>query len=113
MDVSCGDDSTIIDTVSLYHDQIDIAIGNDISRSQIEILSSLRTDDRIESYKRLFFTNHNASNLPFKQDFFDVVLCKNTLHHMPNRESLEGLLSSCFSCGKELLIVEIEDPLIT
>lgn len=113
LDVSCWDDSTIIDALFLYHNQIDIAIGNDISRSQIEILSSLRTNQCIDTHKRLFFTNHNASSLPFKQNSFDVVLCKNTLHHMPNKDALEDLLKSCFSCWKELLIVEIENPLMT
>jgi ubiquinone/menaquinone biosynthesis C-methylase UbiE len=108
LDLSCWDDSLLLDT-KLKYDNISIAVGNDISRSQIELLS--------EKYNKVdhgvFFTNHNASDMPFNPNYFDIVLCKNTLHHMPSRESLISLLDSSYNCSKEILFIEIENPNIT
>ncbi|MFA7285155.1 MAG: methyltransferase domain-containing protein [Candidatus Absconditabacterales bacterium] len=108
LDVSCGDDSLLIDT-TLCDNNIDIAIGNDISRSQIQLLNQQYGHGE----HGVFFTNHNATALPYKHEYFDVTLCKNTLHHMPSRKAMISLFQSILHCSKEILLVEIENPLIT
>lgn len=100
IDVSCGEDKFIF---NLSRDLgINLAVGNDISWSQIELLN--------DSYQEVIFTNHNAASLPFMEKIFDVAYCSNTLHHMPNKKTLISLLNSMERIAKKLVIVEIENP---
>lgn len=99
LDVSCGDNSLLF---SLKYDKnFEFIVANDISWSQIEL---------IPPQKDLFFTNHNAITLPFRDNVFDFVYCSNTLHHIPNKENLINLLNSLLRVGKKIVIYEIEDP---
>ncbi|HAN10036.1 MAG TPA: class IV adenylate cyclase [Clostridiales bacterium] len=104
VDVSCGEDSFLSKLADLNLTKY--VIGNDISWSQIEILSS-----KIKNPKVLF-TNHNAVYFPFKESIFDVSYCSNTLHHMPGKDHLIGMLRKMFEVSKKIVIVEIEDPKI-
>lgn len=102
IDVSCGEDEFIF---NLSRDLgINLAVGNDISWSQIELLN--------DNYQEVIFTNHNAASLPFMEKVFDVAYCSNTLHHMPNKKTLISLLNSMERIAKKLIIVEIENPSI-
>lgn len=102
LDISCGDNSLLF---SLEYDEtFEFIVANDISWSQIEL---------IPKQDNVFFTNHNAITFPFKNDAFDFVYCSNTLHHMPNKASVDRLLSSLLRIGKKIVIYEIEDPKIT
>lgn len=105
LDISCGDDNYILELSRKYPDRFDYIVGNDISWSQVESISSKR-----EKNDTLIFSNHNAVFCPFAENSFDVVLCKNTLHHMPNRNYLSQLLRKMIEVGKKVVIVEIEDP---
>lgn len=105
LDISCGDDNYILELSRKYPGRFDYIVGNDISWSQVESISSKREKNDI-----LIFSNHNAVFCPFSENVFDVVLCKNTLHHMPNREYLSQLLKKMIEVGKKVVIVEIENP---
>jgi predicted adenylyl cyclase CyaB len=100
IDVSCGD-SRLVSEVN-GQKEFDYVVANDVSWSQINV--------RQGEGRKILFTNHNASYLPFKDDSFDVALCGNTLHHIPSREELFGLFSSCLRVAKKIVIIEIEDP---
>lgn len=102
IDVSCGEDNLVH---KLSNDQERIVVWNDISRSQINLIRSPR--------KNLFFTNHSATQLPFKNNSFDISICKNTIHHMPNREKMLQLLHTLKKVSKKILLIEIENPLET
>lgn len=103
VDVSCGEDKFIFNlSRELGIKQV---VGNDISWSQIEFLS--------DSFPEVIFTNHNAASLPFKKNVFDVAFCSNTLHHMPNKETLLSVLKNMYKVSKRMIIVEIENPAIT
>jgi ubiquinone/menaquinone biosynthesis C-methylase UbiE len=99
LDVSCGEDAMIY---SLAKDTSRLVVGNDISWSQIQLAYN--------GQENIIFTNHNASQLPFISQSFDVTLCKNTLHHMPHRNHLLSLLDSMKRVAKKIVIVEIEKP---
>lgn len=99
LDVSCGDDNIIH---LLWRDKEKLVVANDISRSQVQLLNT--------SSSNIICTNHNASHLPFKDKVFDVVLCKNTLHHMPHRTHLLSMLYSMKRIAKKIILVEIENP---
>ena len=82
---------------------IKLVVGNDISWSQIEFLNNI--------YKEVLFTNHNASiSMPFKENCFDVSYCSNTLHHMPNKDSVINMFENMFKISKKIIIVEIKNP---
>lgn len=99
LDASCGDDTL---TKNLAKNTERIVVANDISWSQIELIHTQK--------ENLIFTNHSATHLPYKKQVFDVVICKNTMHHMENREQLMTLLKSLKYIAKKVLIVEIENP---
>lgn len=99
LDASCGDDTL---TQKLAQDSNRIVVANDISWSQIELIHTQRNN--------LVFTNHSATHLPYKKHIFDVAICKNTMHHMENRDQLITLLKSLKNIAKKILIVEIENP---
>lgn len=101
IDISCGDNeflNSLVDKVP----QLDIVIGNDISRSQVDLIK--------KDNEKILYTNHNAVYLPFKKESFDIAYCANTLHHMTSRKDMKNLLEGMFSISKKILIVEIERP---
>ena len=101
IDVSCGDDRTLSKLISELPG-VEFALANDISWGQLQLAKSLDS--------RILLTNHDATNLPFKENIFDVAICCNTLHHMPNRKHLAHLLVSIKNVAKRAIFVEIEDP---
>lgn len=103
IDVSCGEDKFIFNLSRELN--IPLTVGNDISWSQIEVLN--------KEYEEVIFTNHNAASLPFKNKSFDVAYCSNTLHHMPNKKTLISLLNKLFDVSDKIIVVEIENPIIT
>lgn len=103
VDVSCGDSHLLSEMIT---PKTKIAVGNDISWSQI-LISKPKMD------KSIIFTNHDATHLPFKNNAFDVAICSNTIHHMPSKDHLKSLFKSLSRVAKNILIIEIEDPRIT
>lgn len=75
---------------------------NDISWSQLEISEV--------SNPKIFYSNHDAIKMPFREQAFDLAICMNTLHHMEGRDQLEGLLNKMTKVAKNLLIWEIMKP---
>jgi len=100
IDISCGDDKFIFNLSREL--AIDFVVGNDISWSQVEKLN--------KTFNEVIFTNHNAVTIPFDDDMFSVSYCSNTLHHMPDKKSLFGVLENMFRISKKILIIEIENP---
>lgn len=101
IDVSCWDNG-FLDTLVQKTPQLEIVVGNDISRSQVDLIK--------KDNQKILYTNHNAVYLPFKENTFDVAYCANTLHHMTSRKDMKNLLEGMFSISKKMLIVEIERP---
>jgi len=101
IDVSCGDNGFVDSLVSKIP-QLEIVVGNDISRSQVDLIK--------KDNQKIIYTNHNAIYLPFKENTFDIAYCANTLHHMTSRKDMKNLLEGMFSISKKMLIVEIERP---
>jgi HAD superfamily hydrolase (TIGR01509 family) len=102
LDVACGDDSFAFELAKRGQ----FCVGNDIQWVQVHKL----IDTKPSAIKNLVFTNHDACKLPFKGKF-DVVLCKNMLHHMDRKEDLLSLLTSLRRVAKRrILIVDPERP---
>lgn len=109
LDVACGDNDLVI-KISQKH-EFDLAVGNDLSWSQLQ---DLRNSIDIETFKNskslVIFSNHDAKKLPFKDQYFDVLLCKNVLHHMDNLENLKSLVNEMNRVSKKVIIVEVMNP---
>ena len=116
VDVACGENSLCQEVYNTTN--VELVVGNDVSWSQIELMQG-RADtphtrangaSRSESDRLLLYTNHDATNLPFPDDIFDVAICKNVLHHMPNRESVVALIQETCRISKRALIIEVMNP---
>jgi len=100
IDVSCGDDRLILELEKIY--KPDICIGNDISWKTISLIKGKNKKSNV------IFTNHNTLNLPFKK-IFDLLIFKNTLHHIPESEQ-EEFIKNLVNLSKQTIVVDIEDP---
>lgn len=102
LDASCGDSGLLLDIAKENEKDIDFAVGNDISWSQISLIKN--------NNPKISFTNHDLTNLPFRENAFGVALCCNTLHHMPSEEHLVDLFKNLTRVAEKVVIVEIESP---
>jgi ADP-ribose pyrophosphatase YjhB (NUDIX family)/SAM-dependent methyltransferase len=98
LDASCGDSSIINQLCEHYSPEI--CIGNDISWRTISLMK--------DKHPGVVFTNHNALELPYKYKF-DLVIFKNTLHHI-NRKDQLSVLKNLKKLAKQLIIIDINDP---
>jgi SAM-dependent methyltransferase len=102
LDASCGDDDFIVKICKKYN--FKYLIANDIAFQNIYFLSK-----RIKECNNILFTNHNILDLPYSKKI-DVVLCKNTLHHMHNYKQQILLLKSLKRISRRIILIDIEDP---
>lgn len=100
IDVSCGDDNLIIELEKTF--QPDLCVANDISWKTISLIK------KGDKNHNVIFTNHNILNLPFKTTF-DLLIFKNTLHHIPAAEQ-ENFIKKLINSAKQTIIIDIEDP---
>lgn len=105
-DAACGDDTLLLD-FRKYFPNGDF-VCNDIS--YVDIMKLARSDRS----KKIVFTNHDLRDLPFNGDnnepIFDVIILKNTLHHLKKKDVFR-VLHQLQKIGRLIIIVEIEDPL--
>ncbi len=98
LDVSCGEDPVINELYKKY--KPDICVGNDISWKTITFIQNRNP--------AIFFTNHNALNLPYKIKF-DLVVFKNTFHHIKREYQCE-LLRNLLKIARQLIVIDVDDP---
>lgn len=98
LDASCGESSLINELHEKY--KPDICIGNDISWRAITLIKNKNSS--------VFFTNHNILNLPYKIKF-DLVIFKNTIHHIEKKHQQE-VLRNLQKISKQLIVIDIDDP---
>ncbi len=98
LDVACGDDDLILEVCLKFNTEM--CIANDLSP---KLTSLMTTDDTNVTY-----TNFNILSKPFKENF-DLVLCKNTLHHIPKKYHQE-LIRYLLKISNQLIVVDIENP---
>lgn len=101
IDIACGDDDIIYEFLKIKVKGGCKIFANDIALNYIQQYHSKK-----QEYKKIIFTNFNAINAPFKDDVFDILFCKNLLHHIEpsNRESL---IRNLLRMSKQIILVEI------
>lgn len=98
LDVSCGDDDLVVRICKKF--KVEICVANDLSPK----LTSFIHDNTV----KITYTNFNILSKPFVEKF-DLVVCKNTLHHIP-RSYQSSLIQYLLKISNQLIIVDIEDP---
>jgi ubiquinone/menaquinone biosynthesis C-methylase UbiE/ADP-ribose pyrophosphatase YjhB (NUDIX family) len=103
LDAACGTDRTI---VALSRDFEGVEIyANDLSWEYLRQLA--KHDEK----RRIIFLNQDLSAFGFKPETrFDVVLFKNTLHHIKTRAEAKDALKRLLSIGRYVVVVDIENP---
>lgn len=99
LDVSCGDDATLQDLATTRGIT---CIGCDIALPSIAYLA--------QKYPALHFCCSDIHHLPFNCPF-DVVLVKNTLHHLYKGQQAIHLLRNLLQFGQRLIIIDVLSPL--
>lgn len=98
LDTSCGDDDLIIKICRKF--KTNVCVANDLSPKLTSFI-----DDRNVN---VTYTNFNILSQPFVEKF-DLVLCKNTFHHIPKHFQAD-LVEYLLQISNQLVIVDIEDP---
>ena len=109
IDIACGDNDFVIKLAK--EREFELVVANDLSWFQLQ---SLQNNIDYESFRNsnstVLFTNHDGKSLPFKDKFFDALICKNVLHHMDDFDSLKAIISEMNRISNKVIIVEVLDP---
>ena len=104
IDVSCGYDD--LQTKIAQNFKNSIVIGNDFNSTYFSLLKKHKVEN-----KNHIHTNYDLFSKDFHwQHQFDVVICKNSLHHFPQTNQLDLLKVLC-KIGNNIIFVDIENPL--
>ncbi len=108
LDVACGNDKGIFQILK----NVPLVVANDISIDQISYMESEynKSHKHLPKAHTILFTNHDCLDLPFRNNAFDIALCRNLLHHITSADDLKALLDNLERVAKRVLIVEIHDP---
>lgn len=98
IDVSCGDDEVIFQLAK----KAKLVVANDIS--EIAVAPLLQPARR---FKNIKFYIQNIVDLKGE---YDIVICKNTLHHMNTINQVEKALKVLKALGDRIIIMDIENP---
>ncbi|MGQ4876210.1 MAG: methyltransferase domain-containing protein [Promethearchaeia archaeon] len=104
IDISCGYDNLIIEIAKYFKNAKVIANDNFPWHSLLKIPKRGKLEN-------LFFSQNDIMNSNFcLSDDYDIVICKNTMHHLKHHEQLDLLKRIIESVGLSI-IIEIENPL--
>jgi len=104
LDIGCGSGRH---TCAAYRFKNVVVIGADISRKElVEAKDRLKFHHRLGEYEGSIWglTMADVRNLPFKNDFFDLVICSEVLEHIPEEESAAGEIIRVLKPGHHLVI---------
>ncbi|MBK7999019.1 MAG: class I SAM-dependent methyltransferase [Verrucomicrobia bacterium] len=106
IDVSAGDHVATIE----FSRKAKTVILNDIAWDTLEVLAS-RVSSNPQIAGDIIFTNEDITRAPFTKGAFDVVYCRNTLHHFSRIEELQSVLARLAKwSNNRVIIAEVLDP---
>lgn len=113
LDVACGENPGHVELAA--SGRLSTVVCNDISWSQVQLIRDGIRGSAVQgrlgrTESLLMFTNHDARRLPFADGVFDVAVCKNVLHHMPDQSSAQSLIDEMRRVARRSIIVEVLDP---
>jgi len=109
IDIACGDNDFVINLTKIR--SFELVVANDLSWFQLQSIQNALDDTTFtNSNSTILFTNHDAKSMPFNDKFFDVLICKNVLHHMKNVGDLKAIINEMDRISNKIVIVEVLDP---
>lgn len=100
LDIGCADGQLL---GMLSENQSFEAYGLDISPEMVKVAS--------QKYPKFNFVNGSAQNLPFEDDFFDVLICSASFHHFPDPEGFLKEAKRVLRPNGKLVLAEIRIPI--
>ncbi len=97
LDVSCGT-GELLKILSKKSDSLEL-YGTDISKEAIEQAS--------KNVPNAKFVTTASDNLPFDQQFFDVIVCAMALHHYSNPKQTLAEMSRVIKNGGKLYLLDV------
>jgi ubiquinone/menaquinone biosynthesis C-methylase UbiE len=107
LDVSCGCGMLICDIAKLP--TVQFAVANDLSYGVLAFLRKNTIAHAEGVSAKIAFVNANLFALPFTAKF-DLIVCKNTLHHMHDPHEMLRLLAILEHSADQLIIIDVEHP---
>lgn len=95
LDISCGEDSTLKYLSKSLN--LELCVANDISLCSLSPL-----------FANMVSSNQSILDAKFGL-YFDLVLCKNTLHHIP-AEAQQDVIDKLLTLGEHVLVIDILNP---
>jgi arsenite methyltransferase len=102
LDVGCGAGHTSAYIAKNYHC---LVTGVDISPDALHLLQSFYQHEPF--FKRMIFQEADATNLPFADGFFDVVLCESVLFFIKDKKLVLKEMARVVKSGGFLAVNEI------
>jgi len=104
LDICCGTVSVILSFTRRYPNGI--AVGYDFSHGM------LRKAQKKDFYKRVFFVEGDAAELPFADNSYDVVICSHALYELKGQARNDALseMKRVVNSNGVVLIMEHEVP---
>lgn len=78
LEVGCGQGTDAILATKYFRSVVAIDISSNALKVAKEVSKITNSSDKV------FFVVADADHLPFRDEVFDIVFCKDTLHHVPN-----------------------------
>ncbi len=97
LDVSCGT-GTLLKLLAENTENLKL-FGTDISKEAVEQAS--------KNVPKAQFINTTSDNLPFDQQFFDVIVCAMALHHYNNPKQTLAEMSRVIKNGGTLYLLDV------
>lgn len=106
IDVSAGDNTASIQ----FGEKCEVVVLNDVSWSTLNFLvNEVASSKKIKS--DIVFTNEDLLCAPFKDQAFDVIFCRNTLHHMSTVNEVRTVITYLQRWAKrQVIIADVIDP---
>ncbi len=102
LDAGCGTGNTIELLSNEFSNEK--YIGMDLAENMIKAAKK-------KKIKNAEFIEGDSENMPFRDEQFDIIICKESFHHYPN---VEKFFKECYRTlkkGGRLIIMDVEPPL--
>jgi hypothetical protein len=99
-DIACGYDDLALEVAMQMN--ADVLMNDTTSKAQFYHAKK-------RAYTKVVYTVQNAIDLVLKKPF-DLLLCKNVIHHMETREEMHALLVSISKNAENVIIIDPCDP---